>query len=215
MSGLFDFEVDDEVLSELRSVLSGMSSVVSIEIIVGDNEGSRAALKLLEAIRNSSPVIGGSKAVEVKVSRAPGEARTPIIKMVDGRLRFVGAPVGEEFKTIVESIIRISNKDSGLSREAREKLKSVRGRRLIQVIVTPPCPYCPYASLYSLMIAYESYLNNGGVEAEVIEAFENPDIADSYGVTTVPAIIIDGELAYVGVPTDVELVEMLLEKQSK
>ena len=59
------------------------------------------------------------------------------------------------------------------------------------------------------MIALESFKAGGRVITEVIEAFENPDIADYYGITNVPAVVVNDTLAFVGVPYEEEFVETI------
>jgi thioredoxin-like negative regulator of GroEL len=58
------------------------------------------------------------------------------------------------------------------------------------------------------MFAYES---RGKVVSMVVEAYENPDIADMYGVTGVPTVILQaedaavGDVEFVGVPPEHDL----------
>ena len=62
------------------------------------------------------------------------------------------------------------------------------------------------------MFAYEAHRNgNKRFVSEIVEAYENPDIADKYNVMSVPAIAINGVLAFVGVPYEEDFVERIIE----
>jgi len=79
-------------------------------------------------------------------------------------------------------------------------------------VVTPSCPYCPYAVLLANMFAFES---KGKVRSIVVEAYEEPDIADMYGVTAVPTVVIrnegtQGDVEFVGVPPEADLLKKIL-----
>jgi len=115
-------------------------------------------------------------------------------------------PAGEEIKGFIETLIRISNNDHGLSESTVKELLKLNGQVRIEVIVTPPCPYCPYAALLSNMFAYVSKIyGDGNIKSFIIEAYENPDIADKYTVTTVPTIAINGKVVFVGLPYEAQL----------
>ncbi|MGC8675677.1 thioredoxin family protein [Fervidicoccus sp.] len=47
--------------------------------------------------------------------------------------------------------------------------------------------------------------------ADTVEAYENTDIADKYNVMSVPVIAINGEVAFVGLPYEVDFVEKVKE----
>ncbi|RLG82568.1 MAG: glutaredoxin, partial [Thermoprotei archaeon] len=58
--------------------------------------------------------------------------------------------------------------------------------------------------------AYASRLyGNGGLVAETVELYENSDVAERYGVATVPSIAVNGRLAFIGLPSDTVLMEIV------
>ncbi|MEM1518757.1 MAG: thioredoxin family protein [Pyrobaculum sp.] len=138
--------------------------------------------------------------------------RVPSIYFGDGFIRYLGAPMGEEVRAFIETIVRLSTGRTGLRQKTRAELsnlaQSAPKRVYVLTVVTPSCPYCPYAALLANMFAYES---KGKVISVVVEAYENPDIADTYGVTGVPTVILQsedaglGEVEFVGVPPEHEL----------
>ena len=69
-----------------------------------------------------------------------GIKRTPAIVIEgdkDYGVRFYGMPAGHEFMTLVNGIINVSTKDTGLSEKTIEKLKEITKPYNIQVFVTP------------------------------------------------------------------------------
>jgi alkyl hydroperoxide reductase subunit AhpF len=52
-------------------------------------------------------------------------------------VQFSGVPSGHEFTTLINDILMVSNRDSGLSPAAREFLKNLNQPLLLQVFVTP------------------------------------------------------------------------------
>ena len=69
-----------------------------------------------------------------------GVERIPAVVMGengDGRLKFYGIPMGNEFPIIIEGIKTISRGVSPLSMDSRKKLKKVNHPVHIQVFVTP------------------------------------------------------------------------------
>ncbi len=79
------------------------------------------------------------------------------------------------------------------------KLDGVRKARL-ELIVTPTCPYCAQAALIENSLVMES---DGKLAIDVVESYENPDIARKYNVSGVPVTVFDGDPArqIVGVPS--------------
>lgn len=71
---------------------------------------------------------------QYKIDKIPA---TVILGEKDYGMRFYGIPAGYEIATLLEDIIAVSKRDSGLSEKTREKLKTVRQPLHFQVFVTP------------------------------------------------------------------------------
>ena len=99
-------------------------------------------------------------------------------------MRFLGAPAGYEFMSLVEAVILAGTDDSGLT--AGEQGADRRARRPdpldILVFVTPTCPHCPRAVTLAHRMAVESPL----IRATCVEATEFMDLSQRYRVTGVP-----------------------------
>ncbi|MEM4434533.1 MAG: thioredoxin family protein, partial [Sulfolobales archaeon] len=145
-----------------------------------------------------------------------GISRIPSIAMIEGYIKYTGMPAGEELRGLIETIIRLSTGDSGLSERSMKKISELKAPVYVEVIVTPTCPYCPYVALMANMIAYEAYkAGNKAVISDIVEAYENPDIADSYNIMSVPAVAINKQMAFVGLPYEEQFVDLIYEVSIK
>lgn len=78
-------------------------------------------------------------AEKFNVDKAPGI----VIAAKDGEnisdfgIRYAGIPSGHEFTSLIQDILRVSERDSGLSQDMRDFLKDLAEPVLMQVFVTP------------------------------------------------------------------------------
>jgi len=122
---------------------------------------------------------------------------------VDYGIRYAGIPSGHEFSSLIQDILLVSSRDSGLSEQARAFLAELSEPVLLQVFVTPTCPYCPQAVITAHRMALESPY----VEAEMVEATEFPELSNRYQIMGVPDTVINqGQGKVVGAVPDGRLV---------
>ena len=143
---------------------------------------------------------------QYKVDKAPGLvlAGRDGDQILDYGVRYAGIPSGHEFSSLVNDLILVSGRDSGLSQETREFLKDLDSPVLLQVFVTPTCPYCPRAVILAHQMALESPM----VEAEMVEAMEFPDLSNRHNVSGVPQTTInDGAGTLVGAVPEEHLLQ--------
>jgi glutaredoxin-like protein len=103
-------------------------------------------------------------------------------------IQFSGIPYGHEFNTLINDILIVSRRDSGLDAKTREYLKNLDQPLHLQVFVTPTCPYCPRAVLLAHQMAMENPMM---IRAEGVEATEFPDLANRFNVHGVPQTVIN------------------------
>jgi glutaredoxin-like protein len=113
----------------------------------------------------------------------------------DTRIRFLGAPAGYEFMSLVEALILAGTGDSGLTTESKALIAAnVTGPTDILVFVTPSCPHCPRAVTLAHRMAVESPL----IRATCVEATEFLDLSERYRVTGVPKTVVNGTIEMLG-----------------
>jgi len=103
-------------------------------------------------------------------------------------IQFSGIPSGHEFSTLINDIVIVSKRESGLDAKTREFLKNLTQPLHLQVFVTPTCPYCPRAVLLAHQMAME---NPQMIRAEGVEATEFPELANRFNVRGVPQTVIN------------------------
>lgn len=80
-----------------------------------------------------------SVAQQYHVDKAPGIviAGRDGDQVQDYGVRYAGIPSGHEFSSLIHDLVNVSQRDSGLSQETREFLKTLEKPVLLQVFVTP------------------------------------------------------------------------------
>ncbi len=123
-------------------------------------------------------------------------------QVTDFGIRLTGIPAGHEFSSLIQDILLVSARDSGLSAATRQALQSLQQPVLLQVFVTPTCPYCPRAVVLAHQMALESPL----VQAEMVEATEFPELSNRHRVSGVPHTVVnDGKGNVIGAVPEANL----------
>jgi glutaredoxin-like protein len=113
----------------------------------------------------------------------------------DSRLRFLGAPAGYEFLSLVDAIVIAGSDDSGLASESKALIaEHVTGPLTIQVFVTPTCPHCPRAVTLAHRMAAES----PHIRAVCVEATEFIDLSRRFRVNGVPKTVVNERVEIMG-----------------
>lgn len=98
-------------------------------------------------------------------------------------IRWLGAPMGEEARTFLETLILVGLGKSQLSDQSVNVIKKIDSPRNVKVFVSPTCPYCPQEAVNAVKaaIAMPEY-----VSLEIIDIQCEPEIANQYGALSVP-----------------------------
>jgi len=218
-------EVDEETKEIIKEMLAQMENQVEVNFFTSKGCGGRETNWCVPTEELLDLLVQLAPADKLKVNKYAYEQnadvfnkygvephRVPVVYFSNGFIRYLGAPLGEEVRAFIETVVRLSTGKTGLRQRTRGELSALAQnapkRVYVLTVVTPSCPYCPYAVLLANMFAYES---KGKVVSVVVEAYENSDIADMYGVTGVPTVILQaedaavGEVEFVGVPPEHEL----------
>lgn len=113
----------------------------------------------------------------------------------DTRIRFLGAPAGYEFMSLIEALIVAGAGESGLTAESKTLIAEyVKEKTEILVFVTPSCPHCPRA----VTLAHRMAVESPWITATCVEATEFMDLAQRYRVTGVPKTVVNGTIEMLG-----------------
>ena len=151
-------------------------------------------------------VLDREKSAQFGIDRIPA-----IVLLRDGadtRMRFLGAPAGYEFSSLVESILLAGTDDSGLTDESKRLIaEKVTGPLDIKVFVTPTCPHCPRA----VTLAHRMAVESPNISATCVEATEFHDLSRQYRVTGVPKTVASGGAEILGALPEEEFVRGVFE----
>jgi thioredoxin reductase (NADPH) len=108
---------------------------------------------------------------------------TLIIEPEKYSIRWLGAPMGEEARTFLETLILVGLGKSQLSDQSANVIKKIDSARDVKVFVSPTCPYCPQEAVNAVKaaIAVPEF-----VSLEIIDIQSEPEIANQYAALSVP-----------------------------
>jgi len=190
----------EEITTQVQEVLQQLQEPVEVLFFGTKKECEYCAetLQLVEEVVDLSDKLGltvydieenNALAKQYKVDKTPGLVIAGVDggQVLDYGVRFAGIPSGHEFSSLIQDLILVSGRDSGLNPQTREFLGELEKPVLLQVFVTPTCGYCPRAVVLAHQMAMESPM----VEAEMVEATEFPELSQRYGVSGVPQTTIN------------------------
>ena len=130
---------------EVRERLKSMTSPVRLVHFTQELnlEYGRETMQLLEDLTGLSDQLSleiHNFLLEKEEAAAYGVDRVPATVVCNGKsrgIRFYGIPAGYEFASLLDAILMVSQGDSGLSTESREKIAAVTQPLHLQVFVTP------------------------------------------------------------------------------
>ena len=165
-----------------------------------------AALSDRVSVEEVNLILDREKSAQFGIDRIPA-----IVLLRDGadtRMRFLGAPAGYEFSSLIESIILAGTDDSGLTAESKQVIAEKATAPMdIKVFVTPTCPHCPRA----VTLAHRMAVESPNISATCVEASEFHDLSRQYRVTGVPKTVASGGAEILGALPEDEFVRGVFE----
>jgi glutaredoxin-like protein len=142
--------LNEQVIAQIQAVFKKMKEPVTILLFTSKEscdycEDTRQLLEEVVAIDEKLNLVvydleeDAEVARHFRVDKAPGI----VIAAKDGDeisdlgVQYSGIPSGHEFATLIQAILLVSGRDSGLSAQAREYLKTLEKPLHLQVFVTP------------------------------------------------------------------------------
>lgn len=189
-----DWFIPEESRKHLEEAFADLKGDVAIEVFTrkGENDPYNDATigfcrdlgRLSDKIAVTFHDCDSDHAKERDVTRSP----TVVMQPDAVRLRYIGAPLGEEARTFIEAVMLLSFGESRLSDVSADLMKELDEERAVKVFVSPTCPYCPG----QVSNAFRAAMHRPDlVSAECIETGENPDLAEKYSANALPKTIIN------------------------
>ena len=139
----------------------------------------RAFRELTDRISMREFDLSHAKAVQWGITESP----TLVIAPERFQIRWVGAPMGEEGRTFLETLLLVGLGDSRLSEQSRRVVEKIDTPRRVKVFVSPTCPYCPQEAVNGVKAAIEK---PDLISLEIIDIQCKPKIAEQYAAQSVP-----------------------------
>ncbi|MDH3775046.1 MAG: thioredoxin family protein, partial [Deltaproteobacteria bacterium] len=98
-------------------------------------------------------------------------------------IRFLGAPMGEEGRILLEAVVLIGLRRSNLSEQSLKMIEKINSPRMVRVFSSPTCPYCPQQVVSALKAAIAK---PELISLEIVDIQANPKLADLYSAHSVP-----------------------------
>ena len=202
--------LSDQDQQTVRRHLAGLAHQVTLLFFtqtIGAPETARITRQILDEVASLSEQISVEEVnfvLDKEKAAAFGIEAVPAVVLLrdgqDTRIRFLGAPAGYEFMSLVEAVILAGGDDSGLTPESKQLIAGQATCPIdIKVFVTPTCPHCPRA----VTLAHKMAAENPHITATCVEATEFIDLSRTFRVTGVPKTIINGTIEILGaVPED-------------
>jgi thioredoxin reductase (NADPH) len=202
-----------EMKKDLKANFAVLKSPVTVMVFTkeGVNEQfNQIATDLVREISGVEPRVradfrrvGDEASVKYGVKRSP----TLLIDPDKYSIRFTGAPLGEEGRTLVMALLMASTGQPALTGDSIKRLARLRDKRHTRVFVSPTCPYCPQQSSYAIAAAVA---RRDLVSAEIIEIYENRDLAEKYAAMSVPKTFVGETNTSQGLEQEEYFVESLV-----
>lgn len=216
-AGAGDWYLPEDSRAHLRELFARMRDEVVLEAYTkeGENEPYNEAMTLFlrDLERLGGRIVVRLYDVDSEQAAARGVTRSPTLLVAPDRyaIRYTGAPLGEEARVLIETIMLASAGSSGLSEISRRVLAELTEPRAVRVFISPTCPYCPGQVTNAFRAALE---RPGLVGAECVETGENQDLAARYEASALPLTVIDETFRQKGLMPEERFVIELLARET-
>jgi len=145
-----DALLNEQIIGQIREAFSNLKEPVAI-LFFGSRENcdycddTRQLLEELAALDDRLAIKVHDIDADVDIAKLYRVDKTPGIviaamngdQISDFGIQYSGIPSGHEFSTLIQAILLVSGRDSGLNPQTREFLKNLKSPLHLQVFVTP------------------------------------------------------------------------------
>lgn len=213
-----DPAMNDEHIRQLKKTFKNLPN--DIELFLFTQKGQddvycdatrqvvRAFRGLTDRISMREFDLSHEKAIEWGVVESP----TLVIAPERYNIRWIGAPMGEEGRTFLETLLLVGLGDGRLSEQSRLVIDKIDSPRRVKVFVSPTCPYCPQEAINGVKAAMA---NPDLISLEIIDTQCKPKIAEQYAAHSVPQAYANDVLIGMGAQTEEVFCDSLLKLQAQ
>lgn len=200
-----DSKQQDDFIKDLKETFEKMPNDIDLILFTQKNkddvfaEGSRQIVKAFQELTNRIHFreygMDHEKAAKWEIEHAP----TLLIAPDRYNIRWIGAPLGEEARTFLETMLMVGSGNSNLSDQSRKVITKIDSVRRIKVFVSPSCPYCPQEAVNAVRAVIEK---PELISLEIIDIQCKPEIATQYSAGSVPQAFANDVLIGLGAQSE-------------
>ncbi len=189
--------LSDKTKEELKRFFEGLIEPVTLILDKDNSALSQNTQDLLVDISNLSEKIS-FKLNSLDCLDKPCIA---INSNKDFGIRYMGIPSGGEFQVFIETIKMVSTNSYDLSQRTLEILEMLDKPVDIKVFITKSCGWCPLMlkKMYSFALASDY------IKTHAVDCSDFKELAIKYNVLTVPKVIINDKVEFVGFKDENEI----------
>ncbi len=137
-----------------------------------------------------------------------GVTSSPTLLIAPDRfaIRWLGAPMGEEARSFLDTLLLVGLGRSHLTEQSLKVIRRIDSARKVKVFVSPSCPYCPQQTINAVKAAIE---RPDHVSVEIIDIQSEPELANQYSAQSVPQAFANDILIGHGAQTEEVFVSSL------
>lgn len=179
----------DQFMRQLKQTFEKLPNEIPIYMFVErgrDDIFSQTNRQIVRAFRElTSKIIFREHHLDHELARKWDVDRSPSLLIAPERvnIRWIGAPLGEEGRIFLETLIFVGLGKSNLNDQTLKVLKKIDTPRRVKVFVSATCPYCPQQAVNAIRAAIE---RPDMVSVEIVDIQSAPDLADQYNAHSVP-----------------------------
>ena len=182
--------ISENVKADLKKIFKNLIDPVNLILDKDDSELANDIEKLLKEI----------SVLDDKITFTEDQLfciKKPCIAInadKDFGIRYMGLPSGGEFKTFIDTILMVSKNNYDLSERTVEILEMLDKPIEAKVFITKSCGWCPLVlkKMYSFAMASDY------IKTYAIDCHDFQDLAVEYNVSTVPKVVINDKVEFVG-----------------
>lgn len=178
-----------QFMAQLRAAFSQMPNDIPIYLFVDrgkDDIFAQTNRQIVRIFRElTSKITFREYSLDHDLARKWNVIHSPTLLIAPERysIRWLGAPMGEEGRIFLETMLMAGMGQSHLNEASKKVLKQIDSPRAVKVFVSPTCPYCPQQALNGVQAAVE---RPDVVSLEIVDIQANPRLADQYSAHSVP-----------------------------
>ena len=151
--------IPPEVQQQLRMIFDQLPNTVHLYLFTQEGRNDVYNQAATEVIRSFSDL--GSKVelheltLDDKLAKKYQVDTSPSILFDPEHysIRFLGAPMGEEGRTLLEAVVLIGLRKSNLSEQSLKIIQKINSKRRVKIFSSPTCPYCPQQAVNAIKAA--------------------------------------------------------------